>query len=194
MRKRFLITSLFVASFCIFGCNNQAKQQELEKQRQEDSIRVAEKVKKELAEKEAAERERQEAAERVERESRTWTGASSVDELKRKLIGTTWHCRLKEYSYIWKFVFSENSVKRFGADPRDGKWEDEYDTYSYSFNIVRDEDGKNQVIITLSNSSKQENSSWENIAFCNKCTEAYYVYGKTILPMIFGDFTWDDEL
>lgn len=39
----------------VWGCNNQAKQQELEKQKQEDSIRIAEKVKKELEEQEATE-------------------------------------------------------------------------------------------------------------------------------------------
>ena len=63
---------LFVAiSIVIGGCENQAKQQEIEKQRQEDSIRVVESVKKEFAEKEAkerAERERQEAAEKEAKE------------------------------------------------------------------------------------------------------------------------------
>lgn len=68
------VTILFVGLFSlafVLSCDNQAKQKELEKQRQEDSIRVAENVKKELAEKEAkerAEREKQEAAERAERE------------------------------------------------------------------------------------------------------------------------------
>ena len=141
MKKIYLM--VFVAfSIAISSCDNQAKQREIEKQRQEDSIRVAENVEKELAEKEAkeraerekqeaeelaekeakehaerekqeaeelaekeekeraererqeaeerAERERQEAEERAERESKTWTGASSVSELRQKLDGTSW--------------------------------------------------------------------------------------------------------
>ena len=52
MKKIYLM--VFVAfSIAISSCDNQAKQQEIEKQHQEDSISVAENVKKELAEKEA---------------------------------------------------------------------------------------------------------------------------------------------
>ena len=48
MKKFYLM--IFVAfSIAISSCDNQAKQREIEKQRQEDSIRVAENVKKELA-------------------------------------------------------------------------------------------------------------------------------------------------
>jgi len=81
---------LFVAiSIVIGGCENQAKQQEIEKQRQEDSIRVVESVKKEFAEKEAkerAERERQEAEEkeRIEQDGFT-TSASGVFSIKKVL-------------------------------------------------------------------------------------------------------------
>ena len=69
--KKLILMALVAISIVISGCDNQAKQRELEKQRHEDSIRVAENVKKELAEKEAkerAEREEQEAKERAERE------------------------------------------------------------------------------------------------------------------------------
>ena len=75
--SKLLIAGVLLAALC--GCNNQAKQQEIEKQRQEDSIRIAENVKKELAEKEAPEREaekeliKREAAERKWMEEKTFT-------------------------------------------------------------------------------------------------------------------------
>ena len=96
--KRIYLMVFVAFSIAISSCDNQARQREIEKQRQEDSIRVAENVEKELAEKEAkerAEREKQEAEElaareTAERESRTWTGASSVSELRQRLDGTSW--------------------------------------------------------------------------------------------------------
>ena len=69
--KKLILMALVAISIVISSCDNQARQREIEKQRQEDSIRVAENVKKELAEKEAkekAEREKREAEERAERE------------------------------------------------------------------------------------------------------------------------------
>ena len=71
MKKIFLM-ALTAGILVLSGCDNQAKQREIEKQRQEDSIRVAENVKKELAEKEAkerVEREKKEAEERAAKEA-----------------------------------------------------------------------------------------------------------------------------
>ena len=132
----------------------------------------------------------------------TWTGASSVDELKRKIVGTTWHCKMpREYGgFILKFVFSEGSVKKYTADPHEGKWEDGYITYSYSVEVVRDNNGNNQVVVSLSNSTNREKGFREDIAFFNKCTKVVYFRGTDIggignaQPMEFGDFTWSNEL
>ena len=141
MKKIYLM--VFVAfSIAISSCDNQAKHREIEKQRQEDSIRVAENVKKELAEKEAkekaerekreaeerAERERQEAEERAERESRTWTGASSESELRQKLDGTSWYINWKGLKH--KFVFSDGAITLYTS--LDGEFDNEgkyYDSY-----------------------------------------------------------------
>lgn len=134
--KKFYLMTLVAISIVISGCDNQAKQREIEKQRQEDSIRVAENVKKELAEKEAkeraerekkeaeeraerekkeaeerAEREKQEAQELAEREARTWTGANSVSELRQKLDGTSWYINQKGLKR--KIVFSHGSVTMY---------------------------------------------------------------------------------
>lgn len=74
MKKIYLM--VFVAfSIAISSCDNQAKQQEIEKQHQEDSISVAENVKKELAEKEAkekAEREKQDTEKQREETKEKW--------------------------------------------------------------------------------------------------------------------------
>ena len=150
--------------------------------------------------------ERKEENKSKEREisasTNTWTGASSVDELKRKIVGTTWHCKMpREYGgFILKFVFSEGSVKKYTADPHEGKWEDGYITYSYSVEVVRDNNGNNQVVVSLSNSTNREKGFREDIAFFNKCTKVVYFRGTDIggvgnaQPMEFGDFTWSNEL
>ena len=133
MKKIYLM--VFVAfSIAISSCDNQAKQREIEKQRQEDSIRVAENVKKELAEKEAkekAEREKQEEEERAareaaERESKTWTGASSVSELRQKLEGTSWFINQKGLKR--KLVFSNETLTMYSS--LDGDFDSEGHYYN----------------------------------------------------------------
>ena len=130
MKKFYLM--IFVAfSIAISSCDNQAKQREIEKQRQEDSIRVAENVKKELAEKEAkekAEREKREAEERAEREAKTWTGASSISELKSKLMGTIWETTYDILRY--KVTFYNDEVNMCITDLSGNRFKDEK-TYKY---------------------------------------------------------------
>ena len=130
MKKFYLM--IFVAfSIVISSCDNQAKQREIEKQRQEDSIRVAENVKKELAEKEAkekAEREKREAEERAEREAKTWTGASSISELKSKLMGTIWETTYDILRY--KVTFYNDEVNMCITDLSGNRFKDEK-TYKY---------------------------------------------------------------
>ena len=141
MKKTFFM--VFVAfSVAISSCDNQAKQREIEKQRQEDSIRVAENVKKELAEKEAkerAEREKQEAEERAareaaERESRTWTGASSESELRQKLNGTSWETTYDVLRY--KLTFSDGMANMIFTDLDGSRYKSE-ETYKYEIKEVR---------------------------------------------------------
>lgn len=94
MKSELFFTALFAASLLVAGCNNQSKRQEIEKHRQEDSIRIAENVKKELAGKEAQERavrEKREAQEYAKREKR------EAQELKEqeivslsRFVGTYW--------------------------------------------------------------------------------------------------------
>ena len=151
--KRIYLMVFVAFSIAISSCDNQARQREIEKQRQEDSIRVAENVKKELAEKEAkerAEREKQEAeelakkeakerAERekqeaeelaaretAERESRTWTGASSVSELRQKLDGTSWFINQKGLKR--KLVFSNETLTMYSS--LDGDFDSEGHYYN----------------------------------------------------------------
>ena len=144
--KKYILIPIVLLSLVFVGCDNQAKQQELEKQKIEDSIRVAENTKKELAEKEAkerAEREKQEAkeraarkaAEQAERESKTWTGASSVSELRSKLIGTSWETTNNVFKY--KVTFSNGHVNMCVTDLNGDGFKEE-ETYKYE---IRDKDG-----------------------------------------------------
>lgn len=135
--KKFILMALVAISIVISGCDNQTKQREIEKQRQEDSIRVAENVKKELAEKEAKERA---AREEAEREAKTWTGASSESELRNKLMGTSWETTYDVLRY--KVSFSNNEVNLLITDRdgrygyKDNKTYDNYKTMSKGANIV----------------------------------------------------------
>ena len=140
--KKFYLMVFVAFSIAISSCDNQAKQREIEKQRQEDSIRVAENVKKELAEKEAkeraereeqeekkrAEREKQEAQERAEREAKTWTGASSISELRSKLMGTIWETTYDVLRY--KVTFYNDEVNMCITDLSGNRFKDEK-TYKY---------------------------------------------------------------
>ncbi len=140
--KRIYLMALVTILIVISSCNNQAKQQEIEKQRQEDSMRVAENVKKELAEKEAkekAEREKQEAEERAareaaERESKTWTGASSESELRQKLNGTSWETTYDVLRY--KVTFSNGMANMIFTDLDGSRYKSE-ETYKYEIKEVR---------------------------------------------------------
>lgn len=136
--KKLILMAFVAISIVISGCDNQAKQRELEKQRHEDSIRVAENVKKELAEKEAkeraereeqeakerAEREKQEAQERAEREAKTWTGASSESELRQKLNGTSWY--INQRGLKRKLVFSNGTLTMYSSSDGDFDSEGHY--------------------------------------------------------------------
>ena len=106
--------ALMAISVGISSCGNQAKQQENEKQLQQDGIRV-------------------EAAVQNNHESRTWTGASSVSELRQKLDGTSWY--INEKGLKRKFAFSNGSVTMYTSmdgnfDENDGHYYNSYEAKS----------------------------------------------------------------
>ncbi len=79
-------------------------------------------------ESEAEERAAREAAEQAERESKTWTGASSESELRQKLNGTSWYINWKGLKH--KFVFSDGAITLYTS--LDGEFDNEgkyYDSY-----------------------------------------------------------------
>ena len=83
----------------------------------------------ELAEaKERAEREKQEAQERAEREAKTWTGASSISELRSKLMGTIWETTYDVLRY--KVTFYNDEVNMCITDLSGNRFKDEK-TYKY---------------------------------------------------------------
>lgn len=202
--KRINLWALVAISIVISGCDNQAKQSEIEKQRQEDSIRVAENVKKELAEKEAkekAERERKEAEERAareatERESKTWSGASSIEELRNKLDGTTWTTDpdAQYGGLMFKFVFSNGTLKRYSAQGRDGHWSSDYLSFNYTMEKKRDSGGNNFVAISFGDGSDIDHAH-QTIAFINHCLIAvWFIEGNPAGNLKYGDFKWNDDL
>lgn len=115
--SKLLVAGALLAMLC--GCNNQAKQQEIERQRQ-DSIQAAERAEKERAKQEAAERAEREAAERAERERKSFTtslGTFDIDAVlndcyqKGASNGSSWgNPDSRTYSPEWK---SEEKFKLF---------------------------------------------------------------------------------
>ncbi len=85
-------------------------------------------------ESEAEERAAREAAEQAERESKTWTGASSESELRQKLDGTSWETTYDVLRY--KVTFSNGMVNMIFTDLDGSRYKSE-ETYEYEIKEVR---------------------------------------------------------
>jgi outer membrane murein-binding lipoprotein Lpp len=188
--KRIYLMALVAISIVISGCDNQAKQRELEEQRHEDSIRVAENVKKELAEKEAkeraereeqeakerAEREKQEAQERAEREAKTWTGASSESELRQKLNGTSWY--INQGGLKRKLVFSNGTLTMYSSTYEDVDSEGHY----YNSYEIKSKEGYLFVFFGLD----EEHMGDRDFGICFTDSKAIFTqFGKPIGQLTF---------
>ncbi len=162
-----------------------------------------ERAERERAEREAAERE---AAERAEREraeceaANIWTGASSIEELEQKIEGTTWSTDPVKGAdgLIFKFVFSNGTLKKYVTRPSRGEWTDEPEIFTYKIEKRRDGLGKMFAAICFGEGLGDGNLSRmvQHIIFTGKnCTEPVWcMYDKPVAALNFGDYKWDDEL
>ena len=179
--SRLLVLGTLLAVLC--GCYKQAR---TEKYRQE-SIQTAEQADS-TEEEELAERERQEAT--------TWTGATSIEELRRKLDGTTWTSNPDDLygGVMYKFVFDNGIIKRYSARGRDGQWNSDYLSFSYTIEQAREDNGKKFAAVIFGDGSDLLHAV-QAITFIDHCqTALWFLEGKLMGKLNYGDFEWSDEL
>lgn len=148
------------------------------------------KMQKETRENERAERERA----RLEAEKKTWRGAESLEELKSKLDGTTWH--IVTQGIVYKFVFNNGSIQKYHAMAKDGKWSDNVVYFSsYDVKQKRDAGGHNFIQVSFGDMDSDLDHVSQQIAFIDKCkTVAWFINGNPCGLLTYGDYEWSDSL
>jgi len=123
--------------------------------------------------------------------TRTWTGAASVDELKRKIVGTSWYCKDRG-TIIRQFTFSNGKVKMKSG--MRGEWFDEHEFSSYNVRLHQTAEG-NFVSVSFGDDESTIKYQYFSIAFIDKCKMAtLFQHGNPIGNMTFGTFEWNEEL
>lgn len=147
-------------------------------------------MQKEKRETEQAERERA----RIEVEKKIWRGAESLEELKSKLDGTTWH--IVTEGMVYKFVFNNGSVQKYHAMAKDGKWSDKVVYFSsYDVKQARDAGGNNFIQVSFGDMNSDLDHAPQQIAFIDKCkTVAWFINGNPYGLLTYGDYEWSDSL
>ena len=165
------------------ACNNVNKTEPIE-----NSEATA---KEEVKQSETEEVEQSEAEESVS--TKTWTGASSMDELKRKLDGTYWH--LNDRGMMRKFHFSNGGITMYTGLANRGKWTGQHSYSSYEVNMRRDTGGNNFVAVSFGGEDEAVEHRGFSIAFAKKCMiVVLFHFGNPIGQLEYGDYDWSDEL
>lgn len=128
---------------------------------------------------------------------KTWTGASSVEELSQKIKGTIWHIKPNERygGLMFRYVFTNNgTVKKYSALAKDGAW-GKCIEFTYTIKMVRGDDGENYASIKFGDDSDLDHARQE-INFWNKCMSVQWFmsWGQTGVPMTYGDYQWNNGL
>lgn len=194
---------IILGAAMICGCSPSKEEKAKEQKRIEtlaqqkaDSIVKVEKEQKRIEEEQL--RQKEEKA-RLEEQRNHWTGASSLEELRNKIVGTTWTCQNTGSNYnglIYKFEFSDGVLKKYSTMKKNGAWSNAPITYSYSIEQKRDSGGHNYISISFGDDSDLDHAR-QFIAFIDKCTVAVWGYSggtKMPLPLTYGDYEWNDEL
>lgn len=147
-------------------------------------------MQKEKRESEQAEREKA----RLEADKKTWRGAESLEELKSKLNGTTWHIVTR--GIVYKFVFENGSIRRYSAMAKDGKWGNDVVYFSsYEVTQKRDSGGHNFIQVSFGDLNSDLEHAPQQIAFIDKCkTVAWFINGNPCGLLTYGDYEWSDSL
>lgn len=123
----------------------------------------------------------------------TWTGASSMEELKQKLDGTYWH--LNDRGMMRKFHFSNGGVTMYTGLANRGEWTDQHSYSSYEVKMHRDTDGNNFVAVSFGDENERIEYRGFSMAFAKKCMViVLFQFGEPIGQLKYGDYNWNDEL
>lgn len=178
----------------------QARIERLANQKADSIAKAAEEERRKLEEEQRAEEEelaRQEEARQKEEEARIWTGASSIEELKRKLEGTTWTSKPNSRygGIIYKFVFSNGTLRRYYTLASKGRWPDDYLTFTYEVIQRRDTNGRPFADVSFGDGSDLDHAK-QSIAFIGEhCQSAvWFLEGNVAGSLNYGDYEWRDDL
>ncbi len=123
----------------------------------------------------------------------TWTGASSIEELKQKLNGTYWH--LNDRGMMRKFHFSNGGVTMYTGLANHGEWTDQHSYSSYEVKMHRDTDGNNFLAVSFGDENESMEYREYSMAFAKKCMViVLFQFGEPIGQLKYGDYNWSDEL
>ena len=123
----------------------------------------------------------------------TWTGASSMDELKQKLDGTYWH--LNDRGMMRKFHFANGGVTMYSGLANRGQWTDQHSYSSYDVKMHRDTDGNNFVAVSFGGEDEKVEHRGFSMAFAKKCMiVVLFQFGNPVGQLKYGDYNWSDEL
>lgn len=124
----------------------------------------------------------------------TWTGASSVEELKQKLNDTYWHINCGGLLYM--FHFTNGGVMKYFGLARDGEWAEDKEFYSsYEVEMKRDSGGHNFVSVSFGNDVDSAIDGHYIVAFASKCMIAVlFQHGNPCGQLTYGEYKWNDEL
>lgn len=200
--KKLIVFICALITICSCGPSKEEKEKQAKEekarievlaQHKADSIAKAEYEKRMIEEKQRAqqEEERSKAAE----ETKHWTGANSLEELKKKIVGTVWTCRYYG-ELIHKFEFSDGVLKKYSTKKKYGSWTNAPLAFSYSVSQKRDTDGNSFIAISFGDDSDLDHAR-QYILLLAHCTTAvwgYYGASKGPVSLTFGDFDWNDEL
>lgn len=123
----------------------------------------------------------------------TWTGASSIEELKQKLNDTYWHINCGGRMYM--VHFTNGGVMLYFGLARDGEWANKEFYSSYEVETKRDSGGHNFVSVSFGNDVDSAIDGHYIVAFASKCMIAVlFQHGSPYGQLTYGEYKWNDEL
>lgn len=123
--------------------------------------------------------------------SGTWQGASSKEELMRKLNGTYWHGKAKGILHQFHFLNGKIYYK-FAVR---GSWSEEYVYNTYEINFHRT-NSKNFLAVEFGNEGGEKMAYREmTLNFVNKCMDVFlFQFGNPVCKMEYGEYSLNDDL
>jgi LysM repeat protein len=118
---------------------------------------------------------------------RTWTGATSIAELKKKLPGTSWYINVE--GLLYEFEFSSTTVKVYSTILRNSNGRNE-DYISSPYSIGQSRDGQGNAYASVS-FTILTNKIDAGFGMWNHCSDVSFFIGPTNCGEVtYGRYEW----